>query len=683
MIMENFWGLLGIFLFLAVICLSYFLVVVGKNAKANNRELKEVNKEFKKQSELIIKLNQDYKSVSSELVEKTITINKYKEQYAGAINIDELVSEKTKLRDQLEQDIIELQVSYVDKKQMYDRLLEQLAIYDEEIELIELGFYKPHFDFDTSEEYKNALSQVREKQKTMLKEKAAITCITEWTVGGSKAEGRKLSERAIRLTARAFNNECDAAIANVEWNNVIRMDERIQKAFDNINKLNETNTVVISASYLMLKLDELRLAYEYKDKRRQEKEEQAEIRRQMKEELKLEQEAQAAQKEEEKYQKLIAKAQAEAAKSFGKDMTKLNQEIEELEAKLAEAHAKNERALSMAQQTKAGHVYIISNVGSFGEDIYKIGMTRRLEPVDRVNELGDASVPFYFDIHAMIYSENAPAMENSLHRAFREFFVDPLDQTTIVIHVLPHRTFPLGQFNNEGIRRLLSWILLDKNARKSYESIAHYFKLEAKQFEEKTSWQFHFTPPQLINISLKMIGRFDSTTNEYIAFEITDLHNIKTSLPLKVLYESPEFKSGKSTGFGGGSSSSNQGGDDPSVDDDVEGDSNSKLVQIEIPQTSLSFSNPSETRKVVKKKTKGSGGHDDATEYEEVGVGTDEPTINGNGSQGDFNGLEDDSDVIALYMQRFEAFKLLVKQIALKHRLKYEEKLHYLQKVGR
>ena len=170
-------------------------------------------------------------------------------------------------------------------------------------------------------------------------------------------------------------------------------------------------------------------------------------------------------------------------------------------------------------------------------------------------------------------------------------------------------------------------MLLDENARKSYESIAHYFKLETKQFEEKASWQFHFNPPQLINTSLKMLGRLDSKTNEYLVFEITDLHNIKTSLPPKVLYESPEFKSGKETSSGGGSTGSNQGGNNSSVDDDIEGDSNSKLVQIDIPKTSLIFSNPSETKKVVKKKMKGGSiGHDDVSEYEEVGIGTDEPT---------------------------------------------------------
>jgi hypothetical protein len=92
--------------------------------------------------------------------------------------------------------------------------------------------------------------------------------------------------------------------------------------------------------------------------------------------------------------------------------------LAELAARLVAAEAKNQRALSMAQQTRAGHVYVISNIGSFGEDVLKIGLTRRLEPLDRIRELGDASVPFDFDVHALIRSEDAPALERELQRHF-------------------------------------------------------------------------------------------------------------------------------------------------------------------------------------------------------------------------------------------------------------------------
>lgn len=312
----------------------------------------------------------------------------------------------------------QLRNTYKEKRKIFDALVRQAAIYDEEIELAELGFYKPHFNYDTSEEYKKQIVEIRARQKEMLSEKTAITCRTEWTVEGSKAKGRTMSNRAIRLAARAFNNECDAAIAQVAWNNAERMEARIKKAFEAINKLNESITVEISPAYLDLKVKELELAHEYQEKKRQEKEEQAEIRRQMREEAKLQQEVEKTLREEERYKALLEAARKEAAGAADAKRRELEKKIVTLEQELADAHEKSEHAVSMAQQTRVGHVYIISNRGSFGTDIFKIGMTRRLDPYDRVKELGDASVPFGFDVHAIIYSKDAPTLENALHRAF-------------------------------------------------------------------------------------------------------------------------------------------------------------------------------------------------------------------------------------------------------------------------
>lgn len=207
----------------------------------------------------------------------------------------------------------QLRNTYKEKRKIFDALVRQAAIYDEEIELAELGFYKPHFNYDTSEEYKKQIVEIRARQKEMLSEKTAITCRTEWTVEGSKAKGRTMSNRAIRLAARAFNNECDAAIAQVAWNNAERMEARIKKAFEAINKLNESITVEISPAYLDLKVKELELAHEYQEKKRQEKEEQAEIRRQMREEAKLQQEVEKTLREEERYKALLEAARKEAA----------------------------------------------------------------------------------------------------------------------------------------------------------------------------------------------------------------------------------------------------------------------------------------------------------------------------------------------------------------------------------
>jgi len=123
-------------------------------------------------------------------------------------------------------------------------------------------------------------------------------------------------------------------------------------------------------------------------------------------------------RDQEVLQKAMDKAAQMLEKATAEQKGKYEQQILDLSTKLKEAEERNKRALSMAQQTKRGHVYVISNVGSLGEDVYKIGLTRRLEPQDRIRELGDSSVPFEFDVHALIFSEDAPALEHQLHRHF-------------------------------------------------------------------------------------------------------------------------------------------------------------------------------------------------------------------------------------------------------------------------
>ena len=189
--------------------------------------------------------------------------------------------------------------------------------------------------------------------------------------------------------------------------------------------------VYIDRQYLDLKQKELILEHEYQMKRQQEKEEMRAIQEELREEEKARREFEQAQKEAEKeeanYQKALEKARREIELSTGDKYDRLQSQIIKLEHELKEAQEKKERALSMAQQTKRGHVYVISNIGSFGENVYKIGMTRRLEPLDRVRELGDASVPFQFDIHAMIYSDEARTLENGLHKAFSDKKVNMLN----------------------------------------------------------------------------------------------------------------------------------------------------------------------------------------------------------------------------------------------------------------
>ncbi|WP_201525935.1 DUF4041 domain-containing protein [Psychrobacter frigidicola] len=353
-------------------------------------------------------------------LEERKKVKKYEQKYSEIIDVDSAVDTSNTELDKINLKIVELQESYKQKHIIYNDLIDRVAIYDERMNFAEMGMYEPHFDFDTSEAYRDKIKEIRAKQKSMIKEESAITCSTAWEVSGSKAEGQKMTNRAIRLTARAFNNECDAAIANVSWNNAERMEKRIQRAFEAINKMNETNRIYISSYYLDLKLDELRLAFEYKDKRQIEKEDQAELRRQEREEERLKKEVERALAEETKLEKLLAKIQEKASHSEGSELERLQAEITKLGSELKEMQKINDRVKAMAEQTKLGYVYVISNIGSFGKDVYKIGMTRRLEPMDRVKELGNASVPFYFDLHAMIFSEDAPALEAKVQRAFAD-----------------------------------------------------------------------------------------------------------------------------------------------------------------------------------------------------------------------------------------------------------------------
>ncbi|MFP4528004.1 MAG: DUF4041 domain-containing protein [Candidatus Kapaibacterium sp.] len=312
-----------------------------------------------------------------------------------------------------------------------EHLKKLVAIFKEDEEAIEFGYYEPEYNFENSELYKSKISEIREKQKSMIRNKTAVVCHSEWTLGGSKAEGKKMANENLKLMLRAFNGECDAATSQVNYKNITKMIERINKNFEIINKLATRINSDITVDYLNLKIEELKLVHEYHEKKEEEREEQREIREMMKEEARRKQEIEKAlkeaQMEEQQYIRALEQARKEMEIASDEEISSIQQKMTELEEKLKEAEEKNQRAISQAELTKSGHVYIISNIGSFGKDVYKIGMTRRLDPLDRVKELGDASVPFPFDVHAMIYSDNAPELENKLHKAFDRMRVNRIN----------------------------------------------------------------------------------------------------------------------------------------------------------------------------------------------------------------------------------------------------------------
>lgn len=317
---------------------------------------------------------------------------------------------------------------------------------DEQLYFEEFGLYKPTFDFVNSEQYKQRLTQIREKEKALIKNERAVTGFSNWQVNGNASQGKKMVKDTQKLLLRAFNNECDDAIEKVKYNNYELSVKRINKSCDTISKLGKIMGISITNEYRNLKLTELTLAFEYRQMKQKEKEEQKELKAQMREEAKLQKEIEAERKKLEKEETHYANALAKINLQLSKepDNADLLEKQAELQNHIEETHKAIKDVDYREANKRAGYVYVISNIGAFGENVYKIGMTRRLDPTERVDELGDASVPFNFDIHAMIFSDDAPKLEAALHKAFedkklnmvntrREFFRVSLDEIKEIV----------------------------------------------------------------------------------------------------------------------------------------------------------------------------------------------------------------------------------------------------------
>lgn len=230
-------------------------------------------------------------------------------------------------------------------------------------------------------------------------------------------------QTAIRFVLDAFNGKVDSILSRVKSTNHGTLEQEIRDAAAMVNLHGAAfKAARILPDYLNARLHELLCAVRVRELLERDREEQRAAREQLRDEERARKECERAmreaEREEELARKALEKAQGMLERATGEQRARYEEQIAQLGARLAEAESKGQRAMSMAQQTRAGHVYIISNVGSFGDGVYKIGMTRRLEPLDRVRELGDASVPFEFDVHAMIWSADAPALEKALHKEF-------------------------------------------------------------------------------------------------------------------------------------------------------------------------------------------------------------------------------------------------------------------------
>ena len=333
------------------------------------------------------------------------------------------IQEQQSLLDSAKSTLDELNSS-IDKGELdLEELMGDIDLYSRLDEYTAHGHFEmPQYLYETSTRFAEEIKDVRQQQKDMIKDKTAITFPESTVISNDKSFNNKILNGQVKLMLTAFNIECDLLIGKVSPSSFGRTLERIEKLANTLEKSAATLECGFDIDYIELKFEECKLQYQYTLKKQEEVAEQKLIKEQIREEQRAIKEFEKAiadaEKEEKMYRNLLDKAQRELAKATDQDRTEMEQRIAILEQQLAEAEAKEERAKSMAEQTRKGHVYVISNIGSFGEDVYKIGLTRRLEPMDRVKELGDASVPFPFDVHAMIYTDDAPALETALHREF-------------------------------------------------------------------------------------------------------------------------------------------------------------------------------------------------------------------------------------------------------------------------
>ena len=383
-------------------------------------------------------LQAEVERLNALLLPEHMEIDYLKEQIES-LNVEILSLEKTIDVEQKKVTDLKLTVNMLNQE-ILDKQ-KQISIFEVNIDAQEYGLYKPTYEFANSDLYKDKLKELRERQKECIKNDSAAYGSTNWTVDGSLAKGRSMVKDNKKLLLRAFNVECDDIVANVKVSNLDKSVERINKISEQISKLGKTMSISITPEYIRLKIEEVKLALDFQQKKQEEKEMLKELRAQEREEAKvlkeIEEERKRLKKEQTHYQNALDKILCQIEKNGETD--ELLEKKSQLEAQINDTSVAIENVDYREANRKAGYVYIISNIGAFGENVYKIGMTRRLDPYERVDELGDASVPFKFDVHALIFTDDAPGLEAALHSAFesrklnkinsrREFFAVTLDE---------------------------------------------------------------------------------------------------------------------------------------------------------------------------------------------------------------------------------------------------------------
>jgi DNA repair exonuclease SbcCD ATPase subunit len=327
-------------------------------------------------------------------------------QELGGLTVIQLEQRK----ESIEREVAEATAKLHALNQQLTNAKSQIVATEDIALLQEAGIYSYFHPLADAVAYQDRLETLQEKIKVMnKKDGGAIEASTSWTVNGSAAEGRAMVRDFSKLMLRAFNAEADSLVRQLKPYKVNAAIERLQKVASTIEKLGKTMHIRITPGYLKTRILELQLYADFLQKQAEEKENERAERERMREEKKAQQEMEREkarlEKERQHYlnalEALVAKGDEEAANRMRAQLGDVERAIHDVDYRAA--------------NIRAGYVYVISNIGSFGESLIKIGMTRRLDPLDRIRELSDASVPFNYDVHALFFSNDAVGIETAMH----------------------------------------------------------------------------------------------------------------------------------------------------------------------------------------------------------------------------------------------------------------------------
>lgn len=317
-------------------------------------------------------------------------------------------------------------------KQQLRKARENIVATDDLELLQEVGIYHYRHPLTDVVAYEKALELIESQIKSMTKKDGgAVLATTSWTVNGSASEGRAMVRDFSKLMLRAFNAEADNLVRGLKPYKLDGALDRLKKVAETIERLGKTMNIRISQPYYQLRVSELELTADYLAKEAEEKEAERLERERLREERKVQQEIERErarlEKERQHYANaldaLLAKGDEDGAARISEQLAEVEQAVQSVDYRAA--------------NIRAGYVYVISNIGSFGERMVKIGMTRRLDPMDRIKELSDASVPFNFDIHALFFSKDAVGIETEMHQRLADLRVNTVNHRREFFHATP------------------------------------------------------------------------------------------------------------------------------------------------------------------------------------------------------------------------------------------------------